>query len=126
MTAAAPAKRFRDLGSKAVPYLLIAPVVIYYIFFWIRPVLITVYEKFPKLRQEHLHSRTNDGGHRSQLHACPPKHCNYCCLFSHTGISWRVIPGLVDQPEIRRFHYISSLWPWSPWPCLPLQSVRCG
>ena len=46
MTAAAPSKRFRDLGSKAVPYLLIAPVVIYYIFFWIRPVLITVYESF--------------------------------------------------------------------------------
>ena len=46
MTAANPAKRFRDLGSKAVPYLLIAPVVIYYIFFWIRPVLITVVESF--------------------------------------------------------------------------------
>jgi multiple sugar transport system permease protein len=46
MTAAAPAKRFRDFRSKAVPYLLIAPVVIYYIFFWIRPVLITVYESF--------------------------------------------------------------------------------
>ncbi len=46
MTAAAPAKRFRDFKSKAVPYLLIAPVVIYYIFFWIRPVLITVYESF--------------------------------------------------------------------------------
>ncbi len=46
MTAANPAKRFRDLGSKAVPYLLIAPVVIYYIFFWIRPVLITVIESF--------------------------------------------------------------------------------
>jgi multiple sugar transport system permease protein len=46
MTAANPAKRFRDLGSKAVPYLLIAPVVIYYIFFWIRPVLITVFESF--------------------------------------------------------------------------------
>ncbi len=46
MTATAPAKRFRDFRSKAVPYLLIAPVVIYYIFFWIRPVLITVYESF--------------------------------------------------------------------------------
>jgi len=46
MTAATPAKRFRDFGSKAVPYLLIAPVVIYYIFFWIRPVLITVIQSF--------------------------------------------------------------------------------
>jgi len=46
MSATAPAKRFRDLRSKAVPYLLIAPVVIYYIFFWIRPVLITVFESF--------------------------------------------------------------------------------
>ena len=46
MTAAASTKRFRDFRSKAVPYLLIAPVVIYYIFFWIRPVLITVYESF--------------------------------------------------------------------------------
>jgi multiple sugar transport system permease protein len=46
MTASAPAKRFRDLGSKAVPYLLIAPVVIYYILFWIRPVLITLIESF--------------------------------------------------------------------------------
>jgi len=46
MTAAASTKRFRDFKSKAVPYLLIAPVVIYYIFFWIRPVLITVYESF--------------------------------------------------------------------------------
>lgn len=46
MTAAAPAKRFRKIGLKAVPYLLIAPVVIYYIFFWIRPVLITVIKSF--------------------------------------------------------------------------------
>ena len=46
MTAAAPAKRMRNFGSKAVPYLLIAPVVIYYIFFWIRPVLITVVKSF--------------------------------------------------------------------------------
>ncbi len=46
MTAAAPAKRFRNLRSKAVPYLLIAPVVIYYLFFWIRPVLMTVYNSF--------------------------------------------------------------------------------
>ena len=46
MTAAAPAKRLRKFGSKAVPYLLIAPVVIYYIFFWIRPVLITVVKSF--------------------------------------------------------------------------------
>ena len=46
MTTAATAKKFRDFGSKAVPYLLIAPVVIYYIFFWVRPVLITVYESF--------------------------------------------------------------------------------
>ena len=46
MTAATPAKKFRDFRSKAVPYLLISPVVIYYIFFWVRPVLITVYESF--------------------------------------------------------------------------------
>ncbi len=46
MTTAVRAKRFRDLGSKAVPYLLIAPVVIYYAFFWLRPVLITMIESF--------------------------------------------------------------------------------
>lgn len=46
MTAASRTKRFRDLGSKAVPYLLIAPVVIYYIFFWVRPVLKTFIDSF--------------------------------------------------------------------------------
>lgn len=46
MTAASRTKRFRDLGSKAVPYLLIAPVVIYYIFFWVRPVLTTFIDSF--------------------------------------------------------------------------------
>lgn len=46
MTAANRTKRFRDLGSKAVPYLLIAPVVIYYIFFWVRPVLTTFIDSF--------------------------------------------------------------------------------
>jgi multiple sugar transport system permease protein len=46
MTAAAPAKRFRDFGSKAVPYLLILPVVVYYILFWIRPVLTTMIGSF--------------------------------------------------------------------------------
>jgi len=46
MTAASRTKRFRDLGSKAVPYLLIAPVVIYYIFFWVRPVLKTLIDSF--------------------------------------------------------------------------------
>lgn len=46
MTAASRTKRFRDLGSKAVPYLLIAPVVIYYIFFWVRPVLSTLIDSF--------------------------------------------------------------------------------
>ena len=46
MTAANPAKRFRKLGSKAVPYLLILPVVIYYILFWIRPVLRTLIDSF--------------------------------------------------------------------------------
>jgi multiple sugar transport system permease protein len=46
MTAANPAKRFRDLGSKAIPYLLILPVVIYYILFWIRPVLVTLVKSF--------------------------------------------------------------------------------
>ena len=46
MTAASRTKTFRDLGSKAVPYLLIAPVVIYYIFFWVRPVLKTLIDSF--------------------------------------------------------------------------------
>ena len=46
MTAASPAKRFRDLGSKAVPYLLILPVVVYYILFWIRPVMKTIINSF--------------------------------------------------------------------------------
>ena len=46
MTAASRTKTFRDLGSKAVPYLLIAPVVIYYIFFWVRPVLTTFIDSF--------------------------------------------------------------------------------
>lgn len=46
MTAAAPAKKFRDLGSKAVPYLLIAPVVIYYALFWLRPVIMTLINSF--------------------------------------------------------------------------------
>jgi len=46
MTSTAPAKRFRDIGSKAVPYLLIAPVVIYYALFWARPVIITLIESF--------------------------------------------------------------------------------
>ncbi len=46
MTAASPAKRFRDLGSKAVPYLLILPVVVYYFLFWLRPVLKTLIDSF--------------------------------------------------------------------------------
>lgn len=46
MTSATPAKRFRDIGSKAVPYLLIAPVVIYYALFWLRPVIITLIKSF--------------------------------------------------------------------------------
>ena len=46
MTAASRTKKFRDFGSKAVPYLLIAPVVIYYIFFWVRPVLKTFIDSF--------------------------------------------------------------------------------
>lgn len=46
MTAAVNAKRFRELGSKAVPYLMILPVVVYYILFWIRPVLRTVIDSF--------------------------------------------------------------------------------
>ena len=46
MTAASRTKKFRDFGSKAVPYLLIAPVVIYYIFFWVRPVLTTFIDSF--------------------------------------------------------------------------------
>lgn len=46
MTAASRTKTFRDFGSKAVPYLLIAPVVIYYIFFWVRPVLTTFIDSF--------------------------------------------------------------------------------
>lgn len=46
MTAASRAKTFRDFGSKAVPYLLIAPVVIYYLLFWVRPVLTTFIDSF--------------------------------------------------------------------------------
>ena len=53
MTAAAPAKsssdlqkRFRDILSKAAPYLMILPVVVYYILFWVRPVLKVIIDSF--------------------------------------------------------------------------------
>ena len=46
MTAAAPAKRFRALGSKVTPYLMILPVVVYYILFWIRPVVKVILDSF--------------------------------------------------------------------------------
>jgi multiple sugar transport system permease protein len=36
----------RKIWSKAVPYLLIAPVVIYYMLFWVRPVFSTVFQSF--------------------------------------------------------------------------------
>ncbi|MBL6981604.1 MAG: sugar ABC transporter permease [Anaerolineales bacterium] len=39
-------KSFRNVWSKAIPYLLILPVVVYYALFWVRPVLKTVFESF--------------------------------------------------------------------------------
>jgi multiple sugar transport system permease protein len=39
-------KNLRSMWSKAIPYFLIAPVVIYYTLFWVRPVLRTVFESF--------------------------------------------------------------------------------
>jgi len=36
----------RKIWSKSVPYLLIAPVVLYYLLFWVRPVLSTVFQSF--------------------------------------------------------------------------------
>jgi multiple sugar transport system permease protein len=36
----------RKIWSKSVPYLLIAPVVLYYLLFWVRPVLTTVFQSF--------------------------------------------------------------------------------
>lgn len=46
MAVASNQKNIRKVWSKAVPYLLIAPVVLYYIFFWVQPVLTTVFESF--------------------------------------------------------------------------------
>lgn len=46
MAVANRTKPFRNFFSKAVPYFLVLPVVIYYIFFWIQPVLKTVIESF--------------------------------------------------------------------------------
>jgi multiple sugar transport system permease protein len=45
-TVSDPTKKIRKLWSKSIPYFLIAPVVIYYAFFWVRPVLKTVFESF--------------------------------------------------------------------------------
>ncbi len=39
-------RRFRRLGSHAIPYLLILPVVLYYIAFWVRPVMTSVIGSF--------------------------------------------------------------------------------
>ena len=39
-------KTFRSIWSKAIPYLLVLPVVAYYALFWVRPVLSTVFESF--------------------------------------------------------------------------------
>jgi len=36
----------RNIWAKAVPYMLILPVVLYYVFFWARPVLSTVFQSF--------------------------------------------------------------------------------
>lgn len=46
MTVAIDTRTFRNIWSKAVPYLLIFPVVAYYALFWVRPVLKTVFESF--------------------------------------------------------------------------------
>ncbi len=40
------AKTWRKLGKKAVPYLLVLPVALYYAAFWLRPVLISVINSF--------------------------------------------------------------------------------
>ncbi len=39
-------KQFRSFGAKATPYLLILPVILYYAFFWLRPVLVSVQGAF--------------------------------------------------------------------------------
>jgi multiple sugar transport system permease protein len=46
MAVASNPKNIRKVWSKAAPYLLIAPVVLYYIFFWVQPVLTTVFGSF--------------------------------------------------------------------------------
>jgi multiple sugar transport system permease protein len=46
MALASSKKNLRSMWSKAVPYILIAPVVIYYTLFWVRPVLRTVFQSF--------------------------------------------------------------------------------
>lgn len=45
-TASNSTKNLRKIWSKSIPYFLIAPVVIYYALFWVRPVLKTVFESF--------------------------------------------------------------------------------
>jgi len=35
-------KQFRSFGAKATPYLLILPVILYYAFFWLRPVMVSI------------------------------------------------------------------------------------
>ncbi len=46
MAVAIRSKTFRIVWSKAIPYLLILPVVAYYALFWVRPVLKTIFESF--------------------------------------------------------------------------------
>jgi multiple sugar transport system permease protein len=46
MAVASGSKNLRSIWSKSIPYILIAPVVIYYTLFWVRPVLKTVVDSF--------------------------------------------------------------------------------
>ena len=46
MAVASRTKKIRGIWSKAVPYIMVAPVALYYILFWVRPVLTTVFESF--------------------------------------------------------------------------------
>lgn len=46
MAVVSEARPNRNIWSKAVPYMLILPVVLYYVFFWVRPVLSTVIKSF--------------------------------------------------------------------------------
>ena len=46
MTLASRNTRFHNFWPKAIPYILITPVVIYYALFWVRPVLRTIIDSF--------------------------------------------------------------------------------